>query len=241
VLNGQATINANRAYMSGNYSTTGQAALNTTTPHGIFTHAAAANDPYADVPVPSYSGCNQSNYSLSGNNSHTFSAGTSGVMVFCNGFSLTGGSSVTFQPGTYIIDGGSFSIAGNSSISGTGVTIVLTSSSGSGYATASIAGGSVVNITAPTSGPTAGLAFYQDRNAPSSGTDSFSGGTTQNITGALYFPNQGVTFNGGTQTGAKCTQLIGYTLTFDGNANFNSDCMGTGVRPVGSAFIQLVE
>ena len=242
VLTGQAQINANAAYISGNYSTTGQAALNTS--HGTFTHAAAANDPYADVPVPSHSGCNQNNYSLSGNNSQTFSPGTSGVMVFCNGFSLTGGSSVTFQPGTYVIDGGSFSVAGNSTISGTGVTIVLTGSSGSGYATASIAGGSTVNITAPTSGPMSGLAFYQDRNAPSSGSDSFSGGTTQNITGAIYFPNQGVTFNGGTQTGsaaAKCTQLIGYTLTFNGNANFNSDCMGTGVRPVGSAFIQLVE
>src|SRR5262249_18264858 len=159
----------------------------------------------------SYSGCNQNNYSLDGNHSQTFSPGTSGVMVFCNGLSVTGGSSVTLQPGTYVIDGGSFSISGNSSISGTGVTIILTSSRRSNYATASISGGSTVNISAPTSGTLQGLAFYQDRNAPSSGNDSFSGGTTQNITGAIYFPNQGVTFNGGTETGgARCTQLIGY-------------------------------
>src|SRR5262249_10846854 len=54
VLTGQATINANAVYISGGYTTSGQASLNTS--HGTFTHAAAANDPYADVPVPSYSG-----------------------------------------------------------------------------------------------------------------------------------------------------------------------------------------
>jgi Flp pilus assembly protein TadG len=239
-LTGQATINASAAYISGNYTTSGQASLNTT--NGTFTGAAPANDPYADVPIPSYSGCDQKNYSLTGNKSQTFIPGSSGVMVFCNGLSVSGGSSVTLQPGTYVIDGGGFSISGNSSISGSGVTIILTSSSGSNYATASISGGADVNLTAPTSGTLAGLAFFQDRNAPQSGTDSFTGGTTQNITGALYFPNQGVTFNGGTNTGgATCTQLVALTITFNGNAGFNNNCQGKGVRAIGSSFVQLVE
>jgi Flp pilus assembly protein TadG len=239
-MSGQATINANSAFISGNYTTSGQARLNTTS--GTHTGAAPANDPYADVSIPSYSGCNQNNYSLSGNKTDSFTPGSSGIMVFCNGFSLSGGSSVTLSPGTYIIDRGSFSISGNSSISGSGVTIILTSSTGSNYATASVSGGSTVNITAPTSGPLAGLAFFQDRNAPQSGSDSFSGGTTQNITGALYFPNQGLTFSGGTATGgAICTQLVALTITFNGNANFNNNCQGTGVRAAGGSFIQLVE
>jgi Flp pilus assembly protein TadG len=239
-LVGGATINADSAFISGNYTTTGHASLNTT--HGTFTGAAPANDPYADVPIPSYSGCNQNNYSLSGNQSQTFSPGSSGTMVFCNGFRLSGGSSVTLQPGTYIIDGGSFSVSGNSSISGSGVTIILTSSNGSGYATASISGGSIVNLTAPTAGPLAGLAFFQDRNAPQSGTDSFTGGTTQNINGTLYFPNQNVTFNGGTSTGgAICTQLVALTITFNGNAAFNNNCLGKGVRGIGTSFVKLVE
>lgn len=238
-LHGQATINAYAAYISGNYSTSGQASLNTS--QGTFTGAAPANDPYADVSIPTYSGCNQTNYSLSGGQSHTFTPGSSGTLVFCNGFSLSGGSSVTLQPGTYIINGGSFSISGNSSISGSGVTIVLTGSAGN-YATASISGGSTVSITAPTSGPLSGLAFFQDRNAPSSGSNSFSGGTTQNITGAIYFPNQNVTFSGGTNTGgAICTQLIAYTITFNGNATFNNNCAGTGVQGIGTSLIHLVE
>jgi Flp pilus assembly protein TadG len=240
-LTGQATINANAAYIAGNYTTSGRASLNTTS--GTFTGAAAANDPYADVSIPSYSGCDQNNYSINGNKSASFAPGSSGVMVFCNGLSLSGGSSVTLAAGTYIIDRGSLSISGNSSISGTaGVTIILTSSTGSNYATASVSGGSTVDLVAPTSGPLAGMAVFQDRNAPASGTDSFSGGTSQNITGVVYFPNQSVTFSGGTTTGgAICTQLVASIITFNGNAAFNNNCQGTGVRAVAGSFIQLVE
>jgi len=38
--------------------------------------------------------------------------------------------------------------------------------------------------------------------------------------GAVYFPSQNVTFNGGIATGGAsvCTQLIGYTITFNGNS-----------------------
>jgi hypothetical protein len=240
-LVGGATINANAAYIRGNYTTSGQASLNTTA--GTYTGAPVAPDPYADVQIPNYSGCNSTNYSLTGNQSQRFTPGSSGIWVFCGGLSIKGNSSVTLDPGVYVIDGGSLSIAGGSSISGTGVTIVLTGSAGSGYATASIAGGATVNITAPSSGALRGLAFFQDRNAPTSGSDSFTGGATQNVTGAIYFPNQNLTFAGGTTTGAKCTQLIAYTLTFNGNATFNfkPDCAAVGVRGLGTGLVQLLE
>jgi Flp pilus assembly protein TadG len=243
-LNGQATINANAAFISGNYTTSGQASLNTTA--GTFTGAAPANDPYADVSIPSYSGCNQTNYSLTGNAPPvTFTPGSSGIMVFCNGLSVSGGNTVNLSPGTYIIDRGSFSVTGGSTIyAPSGVTIILTSSTGSDYATTSIAGGSDVTIVAPTSGPLSGLAIFQDRNAPQNAnpTNSFTGGTTQKITGTIYLPNQGVTFNGGTTTGgARCTQLVALTITFNGNAAFNNNCQGVGIRAAGGSFIQLVE
>jgi hypothetical protein len=137
------------------------------------------------------------------------------------------------------------SVSGNSTLSApSDVTIILTGS-GSNYATASISGGADVTINAPTSGPLAGLAIYQDRNAPqvaSPPPNSFTGGTTQNIRGAIYFPNQGMTFNGGTATGgATCTQLVGLTITFNGNATFNNNCKDTGVRAIGTSFVALVE
>jgi len=123
-----------------------------------------------------------------------------------------------------------------------GATIVLTSSTSSGYATASITGGASVSVTAPTTGATAGLAFSQDRNAPTGSDNKFTGGDTQNIVGAIYFPNQNVTYAGGAATGgATCTQLIAYTLKFSGNSTFNSNCGAAGTSTIGTTSNQLVE
>src|SRR5438270_10092720 len=124
--------------MSGNYATTGGATLNTT--NGTSTGVSPLADPYADVQIPSYSGCNKSSYALSTGSDSISASG--GVYVFCNGLTMSGGTSLTLGPGTYIVDRGSFNISGSSTISGTGVTIVLTSSTGTGYATASVSGGS---------------------------------------------------------------------------------------------------
>jgi len=95
---------------------------------------------------------------------------------------------------------------------------------------------------APTSGPTAGIAIYQDRNAPTTGTDSITGGASQNITGAIYFPSQAVNYSGGGSVGgASCTQIVAYKITFTGNSNINSNCNGVGVATIGTSSGQLVE
>ena len=240
-MSGGASINAVSAFITGNYTTSGGASLNTT--QGTFTGVPPITDPYADVSIPSYSGCNQTNFSLSGGASKTLSAGSSGVYVFCNGLNLSGGASLTLNAGTYVINGGSLNLSGGTTFNATdGVTIVLTSSTGSSYATANISGGANVNITAPTSGPTAGLAFFQDRNAPSNGTDSFSGGATQDIVGAIYFPHQAVNYSGGTATGgSQCTQLIAYTMTFSGGSAFNNNCAGLGTTSIGGGNSRIIE
>jgi hypothetical protein len=233
-MSGGASVNAFSAYIVGNYTLSGGASLTTT--KGTFTGVSPISDPYASVPIPSYSGCNQSNFNLSGGASLTLSAG-SAPYVFCNGINLSGGASLTLNSGVYVIDRGSLNISGGTTFDASGgVTIVLTSSTGSNYATANISGGANVTVTAPTTGPTAGLAFFQDRNAPSSGTDSFSGGASQVITGAIYFPHQALNYSGGTSTGgSNCTQLIGYTMTFSGGSTFNNNCAGVGTAAIGSA------
>src|SRR5579872_7357275 len=139
-------------------------------------------DPYVNVNVPSYSGCNSTNTAITASKSFT---PTNGTFVFCNGLRISGQGNVTLNPGVYIIDGGGLSVSGGATLTGTGVTIVLTSSSKSNYGNVSISGGSNINISAPTSGATSGMAFYQDRNAPHGGSNSFSGGSTQSITGVL--------------------------------------------------------
>jgi Flp pilus assembly protein TadG len=240
-MSGSAVIDAGAAYIVGGVVTSGGAALDTT--KGTYTGVAAISDPYASVAVPIYSGCDQTNYSLSGSNSQVLSAAGTTPYVFCNGLSLSGTSSLTLNAGVYIIDGGSLSMSGGSTLTGTGgVTIVLTSHTHSGYPTVSMSGGATVNITAPCTGSTAGLAFFQDRNAPTSGSNSFTGGSTQNITGALYFPNQSLTFNGGASSGgATCTQLVAYKLHFSGTSTINNNCASICTQTIGSTSNQLVE
>jgi Flp pilus assembly protein TadG len=240
-MSGSAVIDAGAAYISGGIRTSGGAQLDTT--KGTYTGVAPINDPYADVNVPYYSGCYQTNYSDNSSTPQTLNATGTTPYVFCNGLTLTGQSSLTLGPGTYIIDRGSFSLSGQSTLTATGgATIILTSSTGSNYATATVSGGATVSITAPCTGPTAGLAFFQDRNAPSSGTDSFTGGTTQNINGAIYFPDQTVTYSGGSATGgAICTQLVALKLKFSGNSTFNNNCASVCTATIGSTSSQIIE
>jgi Flp pilus assembly protein TadG len=224
-LTGQAQITAQSAAIAGGYSTSGGAELNTE--ESVVTGAPPLQDPFQNTQIPSYSGCDQTSYQANAGANVTLNPG-----VYCNGFSVQGGATVTLNPGVYIIDRGTFSVAGNATVTGNGVTIVLTSSTASNYATVSISGGAVVNLSAPTSGSTAGLAFFQDKNAPTGVNNSFTGGSTQNITGAIYLPKQEVGFAGGSQGSQGCTLLIADQIDFKGNANLATNCAGTAVPKV---------
>lgn len=233
-LTGGASITALQASIVGNYRLSGGATITAT--DGITTHATPTADPYAGVSVPTIGTCTKNNYNASGGKVETLTAG-----VYCNGMSLSGGSNITLSPGVYIIDRGGLSISGGSTLTGNGVTIVLTSSTGGNYGTVSFSGGSNVNISAPTSGPTAGLAFFQDPNAPTSGSNDFTGGNSQIINGAVYFPRQAVRYTGGASVANQCTQVIARTITFTGGSTLRPNCAGRGTLSIGSAPSRLVE
>ena len=58
-------------------------------------------------------------------------------------------------------------------------------------------GDTSANFSAPTSGPLAGILFFQDRSIPGSAAGStMSGNSTSTFDGALYFPTTQVTFSG---------------------------------------------
>ncbi len=184
------------------------------------TYVQPSPDPYAGMVMPTYSGCNATNYAVNSGQTPTISPG-----VFCGGITVNGGGTLNLNPGTYIMDGGNFDVEGNGTVNGTGVTIILTSSTGSNYGIVKLAGGSIVSITAPTAGATAGIpgvAIWADRNAPNQ-SNTFNGGTTENINGAIYLPSQTVNYSGGSATSVngavtKCTQLIGYDINFTSNS-----------------------
>jgi len=228
-LNGGATITALSAGASGGLSQTGGSSLTTT--QGVTLNAAPMGDPYANVPLPSPSGCNPCTYT---GGTQTINPG-----VYNGGISIGGSAQVTMNPGIYFMNGGSLSVSGGGTLTGNGVTIVFTGS-GSNYASASFSGGSRVNLTAPTSGTTAGMVFFGDRAMPTSTTFSLSGGNQFNFSGSLYLPSATVSISGGAGTGGPCQQIIADKLNLSGGGGFQAGCLGTGVRPIGMS-ARLVE
>jgi hypothetical protein len=255
---GSSSLTASDVYLVGDDqgSPSGSSTITTApTPNNILRNQIPVPDPYAARAVPAYTCPSYGMSQLPG-----------GVLdpavryVYCGGLTLGGSapSTVTVKPGVYIIAGGTLIFNSKARVTGTGVTFVLTGDNYHGYASLTINGGpqNTVTLTAPTAGPTGGMAFFQDRDAPysgsSSGTSSCGAGTSQNqinggsnqlITGAIYFPNQSVCYNGSSSTtgAGKCTQLIARTISFTGNSEFQTVCSGTGVSPISVLTPQLIQ
>jgi Flp pilus assembly protein TadG len=230
VNTGSATISADSVNVVGNIS--GGSGITAT--NGVNRGVSAASDPYANVAMPTYAGCDFNNKTYK--TTVTINPG-----VYCNGIQLNAGAVVTMNPGVYIIDRGTLQIAGGATLQGTGVTIFFTSSTGAGWADATINGGATVAITGPTSGPLSGIAMFGDRNMPTSTTFKFNGGVNQVLGGAVYIPHGAVQYAGGASTNVHCTQLIGDTITFVGNSNLAIDCSAYGTRSIGTSQASLVE
>ncbi|HYW48941.1 MAG TPA: pilus assembly protein TadG-related protein [Bryobacteraceae bacterium] len=181
------------------------------------THASPQSDPLAYVTAPAVGGCTQTNWSASGGAVKAIGPG-----VYCNGINISGGSTVTFSAGTYILKGGGLNVSGGSTVSGTGVTFYDTSGGGYGYQPISLSGGTNVNFSAPTSGSLVGMLFFQDRTVSSGSASTLSGGTSTVLNGSLYFPTTQLNYSGGASTGSY-TIIVAKTVNFSGGATLNSD------------------
>jgi Flp pilus assembly pilin Flp len=180
-----------------------------------------ADDPYANLDVPTGSGCDYEGVQVNSNQTVTLSPGR-----YCNGLKILG--TAHLQAGEYVVIGGVFDVGSQAHITtdSEGVTIFLTGS-GTDYATVTINGGADVNIIATTEGEYMGIAFFQDRNAPvinSGSPNKFNGGSTMEITGAIYIPRQMLTFKGGNGSTGTCTRIVAYMIDFTGTSGLNTDC-----------------
>jgi hypothetical protein len=248
LVNGAATLTTTSASVGGSVSVTNSGRING--PGGtsivgtknIQTDQPPTVDPYANTPVPTGSGCKYGSPGkpLTLQHSNNGLQTLNGDGVYCGGLVMSNDAQVEMNPGVYVINGGSFSIGGAVQLNGTGVTIVLTGS-GSNYATATIGNGATVTLSAPTTGPTAGLVFFQDPGAPNTGTNALEGGSIVTLTGALYFPSQTVIYSNGTSSTSPCTQLVAWQIQFQGGASFNSNCANTGVGSIGGGQPAMVE
>jgi hypothetical protein len=199
----------------------------------IVTNARPIEDPYDDVTVPFYGGCDQNDLTVT--TTTTLSPG-----VYCGGLAIEGSADVTLQPGVYIIDAGNFSISGQAVIVGTGVTIILTGADGAAGNIA-VTGGSVIDLTAPSDGDYEDILFYQDRNAAIAGHNEFSGGADASLNGTVYTPNGELYFGGTGGFNDLCTNMVSAKVSIVGDFSVIKDCTSAERRLIGRRRAALVE
>ncbi len=208
------------------------------------TYSDCRDDPFSGVSEPPHSGCDETsaNYNnltqnwTGGGDDDDDGGGDSdgyydvtagaGEYVYCNGLSITNGSSVRFAPGVYVIDGGPFVLNGGSRIVGTGVTFFLDNG-----AYLDFDANSSVDVTAPESGPYEGILFMEARNQGL--THTINSGISSVLDGSLYFPNGRFESNAAANLFASdnCTSLVADTVSLSTSTEIDmiadfSSCQG---------------
>lgn len=229
-----ASLTAGCAYAVGQASIT--SGLTLTECPRVHENAPVVRDPYRDVAEPAIVGSCQNR-----NVGHPTQATTvtptdshpSGVKSrrYCNGLDIKG--DVTFEPGLYIIEGGSITFNGGDPnavstirVRGSGVTFYMTSTS-----RLKLNGNVQLDLSAPTSGPFAGILFFGARDATSV-NHVISGTSDSVIQGAVYTPASHIEYKGNSATTGGCTQVIGRTVTMTGNSTLGSSCENAGTQTI---------
>ncbi len=154
---------------------------------------------------------------------YTKENGTYGPGTYCGGLTVDG-QNVTFLAGTYIIKDGPLTFKNGATAVAKDVSFIMHGEN----AIVTVESGSFVDLKAPQTGPMAGLAFYQDKNAmtgglkkdrtPPTNVNIISSGGELNVTGTMYFPTEALDILGDSVLGAKApaTSFIAYQVTFAG-------------------------
>jgi len=130
---------------------------------------------------------------------------------YCAQVVVSGGGSVVFSPGVYAFESG-FVNNDETSMSGTGVTFYVPA--GQFY----VYGSPTVNLSAPTSGPTAGVVYYQAASDDASFTINSSSQTGGGWAGMIYAPSSQVVVDGPL---SNWLLLVGDDVTLDGTSSVN--------------------
>ena len=168
---GSSSLTATQVYLVGDMqgSPGGSSTIATTpTANNILKNQIPVADPYLGRAIPAYSSCGS--YTMT----TRASSGTINPGVFCGGLKIGGNSpsAIVLAPGIYYIVGGGLEFTSKVTVTSTGgVTFVLTGDSSHPTSGVTINGNANVILSAPTTGPTGGMLFFQDRNAAFTGRD----------------------------------------------------------------------
>ncbi|CAN1557603.1 Putative Flp pilus-assembly TadG-like, N-terminal [Burkholderiaceae bacterium] len=209
-VTGNITLTATPIQVVGGYTRNGNVTISPVT-----TGAAAASDPFANLPLPGFSGCTFTNYAKSGNGNVVLTPGT-----YCGGITMSGNLGVTFSPGVYVLYGGGLNLSGNiSPIKGTDVTFYNSGNSSTyPYSSLSLSGNLTLNLSAPTTGNYAGMLFMQDPLNSRGATIVGNSGAI--LAGNLYFPSSTFTLTGNSGTSIPTGSVVAQKVSISGNTMF---------------------
>jgi len=131
--------------------------------------------------------------------------------VYCDGLHIYD-SSVKFAPGTYIIQDGPLTIGHGATVVGEDVTFVFRGAGSVLYTYEDVK----MDLKASSSGPYAGLLFFQDKYSSVDDTSIIKGGVDMNLVGTMYFPSQNLFVGGVGKMGAASPAMafIAKNMTF---------------------------
>ncbi|HTK85202.1 MAG TPA: TadE/TadG family type IV pilus assembly protein [Patescibacteria group bacterium] len=206
--------------------------------NSMLTNSGSTPDPYSNLNVTQDTSTCTSVSRINGQDSSHLSGG-----VYC-GLDMSGGT-LTLDPGVYYFTGDV--TVTNGTITGPGVTIIMTSPDGSTYPNIKITGGDIT-LSPPTTGDTAGVALYVDRNAPTEEAGSgnnckneLTGNGNIDVQGAVYVPSQCLLYTGsnGVPAANVCSRIIANTVVFSGSSKIGNSCSGLNVNNIGQYTVKL--
>jgi Flp pilus assembly protein TadG len=109
--------------------------------------------------------------------------------VYCGGLIVTGTSSVTLNPGIYVIRDGGFDVTGQASVTGDGVGFFLT---GAAAKPVKFTAKTHISLAAPKDGPMSGLLIFEDRMITAKMKHKISSDDARVLLGTIYLPVGGL-------------------------------------------------
>lgn len=217
---GTVNITGSAICVKGGANQSGQGTINPAPEEGC----APPADPLIGLAAPAFdpTACDQTNFKVSGSGGNV----TVNPGVYCGGIEVSGSNNnVVFNPGGYVLKGGGLKLSGGGNVLSNpttgigGVTFFNTTQpSGTSVGDIDFSGSSSGLLTAPTSGPYAGVLFFQDPALSSSVKFKVAGTVSLKLDGVVYFPNQEIDFSGTSDQSLRCLKLVGSTITFSGTS-----------------------
>ena len=142
------------------------------------TDCPAVDDPLASRQGPAIGGCDHMDLVLT-NVTQTIDPG-----VYCGGLKIAGNSTVTLNPGVYVMLNGGLLVAGTSTLQGEGVGFYVSGAASLVHFTPK----THISLSAPTEGPLAGLLIFEDRTLSTSFKHRISSDDARKLIGTIYLP-----------------------------------------------------